>query len=89
MCLESRPIPKNLQKSYTYYIYQYICWKRDPKKEVISDGGKFIHILKLDGVAQIITYPPPLCTVGWLAKTEIYVLANQVIFLAWENLCNF
>ena len=38
---------------------------------------------KLDGVAPLIADPPPvtppLCTVGWSAKTEIFVLTVQPI----------
>ena len=41
--------------------------------------------------SPLIAYPhptaltPPLCTVGWFAKTEIYVLANQDIYPVQHN----
>ena len=33
----------------------------------------------LVGVAPMLADSPPICTVGWVAKTEIYVLAVQPI----------
>ena len=45
--------------------------------------GRTMNLLTCVGSSTLLT--PPLCTVGWFARTEIYVLADQSICPVWKK----
>ena len=51
-----------------------------------SENPKYARPLNLLRCADISTLlTPPLCTLSWLAKTEIYVLVDQPTFPVFKN----